>query len=411
VVSDRLWQIGLFAIVVSLYTVLAFVIHSDVPVWDEWRYIGTAKNLLMGFFVTGDDPNIIGGPGYPLLLVPFIAGDVSLLWARVLNAWLVGLAALMIFSVIRHYAGRWWALAGAALTVFHPNLARMTPFLMTEALAMFCVALFLWCFSKALRCEGRATGWLVLAAVAMTWLTFTRLIFGHVMTATLVLAAIAALVWRRHRVALLKTVATAALSLLLCVPYLLHTYSLTGKFPYWSTNGSELLYWLTSHHPGENGHWYSDDDAMRRPELAPNHKTFYEGLWKMHIFERESALMEAAKENIRSDPKAVFHNWLCNISRLFFGFPRSFQKEELITVLILAFNGPLVLLCLAALVLWGKRPHSMPAEVVILAGIAVIYLGGTTLASALPRYLLPILPMLWLAIAILFRRNVTMKLT
>lgn len=407
---DGLWQLAIFAAATLLYTAMAFALHTEQSVWDEWRYMETAENMLKGFFIDAREPHIVGGPGYPLVLMPFLAMDVSLVWARVLNGVFVGLAGVLVFQVVRHYAGRWWALAAALMVAFHPNLARTTPTLMTEAISMFQIAAFLWLFTRALRGGRGGVVWIVLSAVVLGWLAMTRMIFGHVILAMTVFSLAGLVVWRSQRIAMAKTVATMVLAFACCMPYLLHTRQLTGQFPCWTTTSGELLYWFTSHHPGENGHWFSDDDAMGRPELAPNHKAMFERVRQMHILERNETLMNAAKENIRSAPLAVASNWVCNISRLLFGFPRSFQREEVVTMLLVVFNGPLLFLLAGALALWAFRCSSMPVEIAVLALLAFVYLGGASLASALPRYLLPVLPIFWLIVGAQLQRNVRIRL-
>ena len=407
---DGLWQLAIFAAATLLYTAMAFGLHTKEAVWDEWRYIETARNMLKGFFIDAKEPHIVGGPGYPVVLMPFLAADVSLVWARVLNGVFVGLAGVLIFQVVRHYAGRWWALAAALMVAFHPNLARTTPMLMTEAVSMFQVAAFVWLFTRALRSDRGTAVWVVLSALVLGWLAMTRMIFGHVTLAMTAFSLAGLVIWKRQRPAMAKTVVTMLLAFACCMPYLLHTRQLTGQFPCWTTTSGELLYWFTSHHPGENGHWFGDDEAMSFPELAPNHKATFERVRQMHILERNETLMSIAKENIRSAPLAVANNWACNISRLLFGFPRSFQKEEIITVLLVTFNGPLLLLLAGALGLWACRRSSMPVEIAILALLAFVYLGGTSLASSLPRYLLPVLPIFWLIVGAQFQRNVRVRI-
>ena len=407
---EGLWQAAIFVAAVLVYTVMAFALHKDESVWDEWRYVGTAENMLQGFFIDAKEPHIVGGPGYPLVLMPFLATDVSLVWARVLNGVFVGLAGVLIFQVVRHYSGRWWALAAALMVAFHPNLARTTPTLMTEALSMFQIAAFLWLFTRALRTGRMSAVWVILSAICLGWLAMTRMIFGHVILAMIVFSVAGLAFWKSQRAAMARTVVTMVLAFACCVPYLLHTRKLTGQFPCWTTTSGELLYWFTSHYPGENGHWFGDDEAMSFPELAPNHKALFERVRKMHILERNEALMAAAKENIRSAPLAVANNWVCNVSRLLFGFPRSFQKEEIITILLVAFNGPLLLLLAGALGLWAFRRSSMPVEIAVLALLAFVYLGGASLASSLPRYLLPVLPIFWLVAGVEYQRNVRVQI-
>ena len=179
----------------------------------------------------------------------------------------------------------------------------------------------------------------------------------------------------------------------------------------WATTSGEVLYWITSHHPGESGHWFSDEDAMTMPELAPNHKALYDHLQGMRVFEREAAFKEATGENLRSaSVKQLAFNWVCNVSRMFFGFPRSFRAEDLSPLPIIAFNFPLLLLTGVAIILGLWRWRTVPVELGVLLAMAVLYLGGSSIAPALPRYFVVIVPVLWLVTAGILHRRVRVTL-
>lgn len=400
----------LFVVVVLTYAALAFVCHSDQFIWDESRYVQMAKNLTQGFFVSDEDPDFISGPGYPLVLMPFVAADVSLVWARVMNGVFIALAAILLHQTLRRYTIAGWALISTLAVAFHPNLLRVGPYLMTEPLTLLCLSAFMWSFTHALRLEGRAFGWMAAAAVFYCYLTMTRVIFGHVLMVLLLGSLILMPFLRKWRQPLGRTAVISALAFALCVPYLLHTRAKTGKTLCWSTNSGELLYWMTSHNPGENGHWFSHDDATTLPELVPNHKDFMERVGRMNVIQREAEFTKAAKQHLQEAPKQFAVNWFCNIGRLFFGFPRSFQAEEISTLLIIAFNGPLLLLVLAAVITAVLRPASVPPELALLFGVALVYFGGSTLASGLPRYFLVITPLLWLFSAAVLWKNVRIRL-
>ena len=400
----------LFASAVVVYTALAFVCHSDTLIWDEARYIECAGNLSKGWLASANNTDFVNGPGYPIVLWPFVATGVSLLWPRILNGFLVAFAAVLLHRTVRHYAGTRWAAAAALMVMLHPSLLRLGPYIMTEPLTTFCICAFLWSFTHALRAPCLSWRWIAAAAFSFGFLIMTRVIFGHVVLVMLSGSLVALLFFRGLRTALARTALICALAFALCIPYLAYTKAHTGQTLCWSTNGGELLYWMTSHHPGENGHWFSYDDATTLPELAPNHKAFTERVHKLSVPEREAEFSKAAREHIRTSPSAVAYNWACNISRLFFGFPRSFQAEEIVMAPIIIFNAPLLFLLAAAVVLAVRRPRSVPTEVGILFVMALIYFGGSTLASGLPRYFLIITPVLWLFTSTVLSRNVRLTL-
>ena len=391
----------LLAGVFLIHATAALVGHQEELIWDEGRYVECAQ-LYLGLApdsVYAQD--FVNGPGYPIVLMPFVKTQ-SLLAARLLNALLMTGAALFLWQLVRGYAGSTWAGIGALWVGLHPALLRVSFALMTEPLSLFCFCGFLWAFCRALRADKRSLGWLLAAAAFLGWLTLTRVFFGHVMTAMTALSLALWPFFKAWRPALQRTLLILIGAFLICLPYLHHTWKVTGQFPCWSTNSGELLYWMTSHHPGENGHWFSYEDAQNDPHLAPQHAAFYQRALALPVAEREALFKQAIREQF--DAKAFAYNWLCNLSRLAFGFPRSFQTEELRTVLLVLWNGPLIALSVlaGALALWHWR--EFPIELLLLLAMAAFYLGGTSLAPGLPRYFAAITPALVLGSAYAWQR-------
>jgi hypothetical protein len=286
---------------------------------------------------------------------------------------------------------------------------RITPQLLTEPLTLLCVCTFLWSFCKMQRSE-RWMPWALLSAFALGWLILTRVMFGHVAMTLLVLCLASGIFWKRMRQPLLRTAAVAAAGLMICVPYLADTHEKTGKLYCWSTNSGEVLYWLTSTYPGECGNWFDYDDAMNHPDLAANHRQFFERITKLPALQRDAAFMDQALKNIKANPKGVLQNWVCNVVRLCFNTPFSFKPEDLKSTVITAFNGPLLAMVLLALGLAWRFPRGLPPEIGLLWLFAAIYFGGSTLAASLARYFLVITPILWLAAATVLGRILDIRL-
>jgi hypothetical protein len=331
------------------------------------------------------------------------------LCVRLLHACLITGAALMLYVTVAHYAGRAWALAGALFLLLHPNTGRITPQLLTEPLTLLCMCVFAWSFCRMQR-SPRWALWMPVVAVALAGVMLTRVMFGHVAVAVLVLCLGAALLWKGMRTPLLRTVAVMATALALCTPYLADTHEKTGRLYCWSTNSGEVLYWLTSTNPGECGNWFDYKDAMTHRDLAPNHREFFERVTKLPALERDAEFMAAAVRNIKADPKGVLRNWVSNVVRLCFNSPRSFKPEELKTLFITMFNGTLLAMVALALVLAWRNPGALPAEVGLLWAFAAVYFGGSTLAASLARYFLPIVPLLWLVVATVLSRTMSIRL-
>lgn len=382
------------------YCVVTIVCQRPDLIWDEGRYLWFGRNLAHGFYITPEKPDLINGPGYPLVLAALLKVGTPLIGLRMFNAVFMALAAWFSYRAVLPYGGRRWALGVSLITALHPNLVRTAPYLMTEALAVCCIAGFAWAFTTALR-AGKAR-WMPLsaAAFALAWLTMTRVFFGNVIMATFLFVALLLPIWRTSRTQLFRALTVLALAFAMCVPWLAYTKSQTGETLCWSTNAGELLYWATSTNDGENGHWFSEEDAQNKPELVANgHRDFYKANYYLPVKEREAALKKKAFENIRANPKGVVKNWLCNWGRLIFGFPRSYQAEELVTLVLVAVNGPLTLAMLVSLMAGWRHWKSIAPEILLLALMVFIYLGGTSLLPGLPRYTVVVWPWIGLSMA------------
>ncbi|MDZ4288473.1 MAG: hypothetical protein U0984_10975 [Prosthecobacter sp.] len=410
--KGHLWGLLIVVTVLVAYAALAFMRHSSHLVWDEVRYLKYAERLTHGYYVNPGNPDFVNGPGYPIVLMPFTGGGEAWLWARLLNAFFMAGAAGFVWLTVRCYAGTAWAAAAAVLVGFHPTLLWMGFALMTEPLAMFCLCGFVWSFCNALWLPGRqARRWIISASLFLGWLVLTRVFFGHVLVATACACLLLLPFLRAWGTALRRTLLIMSGAFLLCVPYLAHTWQKTGQVLCWSTNSGELLYWMTSTHSGENGHWFSIEDAQDVPEVASEHAEFYARTQALPVLEREAAFKTMAMQWLKADPKGVFYNWLCNVVRLAFGFPRSHQEEELRTVVLVFVNGVLILLASVAGLIALRRWRSLPAEIWLLQIFIAFYLGGSSLAPALPRYFVLAVPILLLGLAATFHRNVRVSLT
>jgi hypothetical protein len=370
---------------------------------DEMRYYEQAMNLIRGYFIDPQSQELLNGPGYPLALVPLVKAGAPLLVLRLLNALFAGVGFMAYWKLARHYLSQGWALAFAGICWLHPVLLRQADGIMTEIMSQALIGGTALLFVRALEGERGSAKSILQAAAMFTVLTMTRVIFGHVATALLAIAAGAWLVLRSWRGMAGRTFCIAATSLVLCLPYLIYSHSITGQWMKWSTSGGELMYWLSSHHPGENGNWYSEEDAILRPELAPNHRAFIEKVLATPPVHREELYSVKIKEHLQ-DPVAVAKNYLSNWNRMFFGFPSSFEFQRITALGAILFNGMLLLsLAAGALLAWLRR-ETLPRSLMVLSLMGLIYIGGSSLAPSQPRYLLPAYPLLLLPALVMLSR-------
>jgi peptidoglycan/LPS O-acetylase OafA/YrhL len=188
------------------------------------------------------------------------------------------------------------------------------------------------------------------------------------------------------------------LGLLVCTPYLFYTYHLTGKTFYWANSSGEIAYWATSTDPNDFGSWFSDVDVETRPELA-SHRPFFETLKGLDFVERDRLLKKQAIENIRSNPRKMLFNCVCNTGRLFLNYPFSYKYQRPQTLLYTVPNS-LVLaamcFCVYPLIRFRKQ---LPASIVHACAVSLVFIGGALPIYSEARFLCTIIPFIFIIIA------------
>ncbi|MEM7013173.1 MAG: hypothetical protein AAF585_17005 [Verrucomicrobiota bacterium] len=402
-------------IVIGLMVFYAALVAAFSPselIGDEGRYLFYAENLTNGFYVPPDFPDFTNGPAYPMILAPLVAIDAPIWMMRGLNVFFMGGAVFLLFQLLRIFVSARWATIIAVGFGLNPIQLRYIAHAKTEAVSVFFFCAFLYTLALLLRADK--WNWRILAYCAGSFfaLTMTRVLFGYVATAALVAVPVCCFIFG-YRQQLLKATAPFALALAFCIPWLAYTHHHTGKHFCWSTNGGELLYWITSPHDGEWGSWFSLDDLAALPEAAERHMKVSAAIESAPFAEQDALWKQHAKENFQEDPKALARNLVANFSRIFFAFPRSYRTEELKTLCWLIPNA--VVLFLAALAIYPtvRAWKRIPLAIKIAGLTGLIFFGGSVLLPAAPRYLLPVVPsmLLWLgyiyANVIQIRINVT----
>ncbi len=410
--SDYRQRVVIAGWLALFFTALTLAIMPRTLVGDETRYLWYAENLTKGYYVSDDRPDFCNGPGYPVVMMPFVVVDAPIWTLRLLNvAFQVGAFLLFLDLLTRLGLRRRWCYMGSLALVLNPILLRYSGQLCTEMLAVFLCTGFLWSLEKGLRDRSYSWKWLVIAGVWFFGLTMVRVLFGYVATALLVMLA---LLWIAKRAwaprPLVQAMAVPlALTLLLSVPWLSYTFAHTGKVFCWSTNGSELLYWISGTEEGHLGSWLGPEDLEGRPGAAENHREFIMAIEELPFSEQADVWTAAALENIRSDPRALARNLAANVSRILFSFPRSYYLENLKTLLWVVPGMIATGLGLLAIYPSLRGWRQLPAVAKFGLAVFAVFFGGSVLLPAEPRFLLPVTPVLALWITYVFARWVRIQ--
>ena len=383
-----------------LYVLVLFSNPHHYSRTDETRYMWFAENLSKGYYTTDGEVNLWTGPGYPLVLSPFVALGLPWFAARALNVVFMFGAVLYLYAALRHHVNIPAATIGACVLGIWPTVVRFVPRLMTETLAVFLVCGFIFHLARLHREERLSRGHLLAASCYLAYLALTRVLFGYVILAGLVVFLILYLL-RRQR-SLGKDLLAYCVALLLCVPYLLYTHSVTGKVFCWANSGGLSLYWMSSPYETDLGDWHAQTAMSRNPELKKNHMEFFGRIAMLSNIERDDALKAKALENIARHPGKFLRNWVANVGRLLFNYPYSYRTQKIETysrmipgMLIVVFG----LLCVYPTYAGRRR---IPHHVWSLLVFGVLAFGGSSLLSAYNRLFVPLVPVtvVWITVTL-----------
>jgi Dolichyl-phosphate-mannose-protein mannosyltransferase len=375
---------------------------------DESGYLSLAKNIVHGHYLTGRNdevtggshyPNLWFGPGLPLVMAPFVAIHLPLSVIRLLGPVFLFLAAVLFFKLLRLYVSTRIAAMGAAALALYVPFYTAVEHLHSETLSVLLVVAMLYGTQRYLH-DGRLMH-LAVAGVSLGWLALTRVAFGWVLTALLVLAV---LWWAvRRGSAPRRFAAVCCLALVVCLPWLAYTYSVTHQPLYWGSSGALSLYWMTSTYPGERGDWQQARAVFVDPELAP-HRPFFRSLIGRPLVDQNDTLLHASFANIRHRPAGYARNVLANVSRMWFNFPYSFRTEGLSTLLFVIPNAVVLTALLVSVALLLGRPGVLPVEAVPFGLFALTTFALHAVLAAYPRMLFPLIPVIiWFVVLVLSR--------
>ena len=409
-ISKLSWQILLFSPLLAVYFLVLVLLPDRIDDVDAGRYWNYAQNLAQGFYADPDDPKLNSGPGYPLYLLPFQLLNTPRWFALVGQVFMSLGAVLFLFNTLREYISIRGSVLVAFIAGLYPVYLWYLPVITTEPLSWFLSAALIWSLIRACRTTGPAWRYVIYAGISLGLLTLTKVFFGYVSVFIGLCFLILFSLYRDIR--LLKGAQIAGLALIICLPYLTYTYSLTGRIFYWGTNGGEQLYFLASSHEGEFGDWANTKTFLdtERGQRNAERREFFESLEGLSKVESNDAFRNKAIELIKEDPKPYLKNWVAGIGRTLFKFPYSFREQSLTPAFYVSFNMlwlvPLLFSILPAL-LYRKL---IPLEVWMAFGTVAVYLGGVSLVSSVTRNLIPAMPFLTLWLGYFYFRFLNIRI-
>jgi hypothetical protein len=403
----------------AIYIALIVITQRNELWGDETGYLGFATNLTHGYYSPpAPDIDLWWGPGYPMVLAPFVLLMLPWIAVKLLNAFFLFFAVVYFHQTVRLYSSSKYLVHLSYLFGFYLPFLRYLSFMITETLVVFLMSAITYHFCKLNQQPTSSRTHQVLAGLFLGYLALTKVFYGYVIAAGLVLAVLMFILLKRSDVAK-RAIVTCGIGFLVCLPYLAYTYSLTGKLFYWGTSGGVSLYYMSSPFDDELGSWgpvfpnrarwahYAEElrgdptavDSDGSQKLAEHHLAFFDKVAQLPTGPaQDDAFKSAALANIRAHPFKYLKNWIANVGRLLFDYPYSSRLQTPRTYFFALPNMFIFVFGVVSIYpLWRYR-RVIPTEIYLLLAFSIIAIGGTSLISAQSRQFNVLTPILGVVI-------------
>lgn len=409
----------LFIPFLLLFSAIIIKTNNNALQGDEGRYLTFAENLLKGFYSPPPpDINLWNGPGYPIILVPFVAFNLPLLCITLLNAIFYYLSVVLLFKAMISFVSYKKALILSIFWGLYYTAYIQLPEIYTEPFMYFLISLLIVCVSRAYHFSKSVYVWY--AGIVLGYIVLTKIIFGYVVLVMLV-GAFVLFLTKSGSINYKKSVLILATAFVTYLPWLVYTYTLTGKTLYFGNSGGVLLYWMSTPYESESGDWKEPDltttykagslvPANANQLLKEHHQANHRIILSYQGIERDEAYKKAAFENIKTHPVKYIKNWIANLGRLLFDFPNSYVFQSTSQLFKLPTNVTTVLLSLACLIPTILNWRKIPFGIRFLLILTLVYLGPTTLLSAYSRFFNIIVPILLFWIAYIIQKSLSIAI-
>ncbi|CAM4124681.1 hypothetical protein [Zobellia nedashkovskayae] len=406
-----------------LYIGVVLLFSSNNFFGDEDRHYNYAQNLTQGFYEETENPSLRNGPGYPIILAPFVALKTGYIAPKLFNALLLFFAVVYFKKNIDLFTNSKYSLLLVYMLGLYPPIIRYVPLLYSEPLAYFLFCGMAYHFCKLFLEEHVNWKQLFAASFFLASLVLTKIIYLQVILVSILFLTVILIVKKNNESK--KSLLVLLGGLILITPYLLYTYSLTGKAFYVGTGGGEILYHRSTPFENEFGSWFSKEDVLYGQDkdyvptsavyddlsqLSKNHRDFYLSLESMSHMEQDSAFKKAAIQNMKAHPIKYFKNTLANIGRFVFHYPFSYRSQTLNTYGFMLPNTVLLCLWILSLYPFILARKQFPYAIQAIMVFSLIYAGGIILLDARARHSLIMAPALILFFGYVYTRIVTIKI-
>ena len=413
----------LFLPFLIFYIALVFIHPTHGNKGDESRYLMFANNLLHGFYSPPPPAiNIWNGPGYPILLMPFVALHLPLISITLLNSFLYYFSIILLYKSLQQFASvNKTLLVSVFWACYYISFDEMASIL-PEVFSSFLVTLLIFNLTRSFDVEKQSKKYALYAGIVIAFLILTKVIFSYVLIFMLAGTIFLSLIYR-------KTLHYKRSLLILCIafagitPYIIYTQHLTNKIYYFGDSGGMSLYWMSTPYDNEVGDWQHesevhpnnsadsatiDNNTKAIPSwhnyLYINHNKDYQLLDKYVGVQRDDMYKKLAFQNIKAHPAKFLTNCISNAERLFYSFPYSYSlQRNNLRLPLTQFLVVGIFICLVfSLIKWQKIPFFLR----FLIFFIFLYIGLTILVSAYIRMLTIVVPILLIWFAYISQKSI-----
>ncbi len=431
----------LFSPFLLFFMMYAIKFYSNTLIGDEEKYLNYAQNLINGFHSLSNWGLYLWcGPGYPIIIMPFVALHLPRICMTLLNAVFIYLSIVFLFKSLMQFVTFRIAMIFTLFWAFCYNAYEYISIVYTEPLTIILISLFIFSIIRSFTMNSRnmelvnkqmQPGYIIppysnllrnnryiyLSGFILGYIALTKIIFGYVL---LLLFVGSALLWikNRNRINYRKGALIMLIAFATTMPYLVYTWHATGKLFYWGYSGGMSLYWMSTPYENEYGDWKHQilsrnwnpaDSASDRVKLFKlHHQKDYDEAAKYNLIGQDSAFKKIAFHYIKEYPKKYLINIKSNVSRLLFDFPYTFNYQNagnkvwyfaiIYTLTLFSF--------IVTLANWKKIEYCVRFLFIFL----FIYLFISSLVSAYNRQFIVIVPELLFWIAYIMQKSVTIKI-
>ena len=418
---------------------MILILAKDVTDGDEGRYLMYAQNLTHGFYTLPPPYLDLGnGPGYPLIITPFIALKVPLIYIKLMNALFYYFSVILLFKALQEIVRFKYAIIFSIIWALYPNTFEAISYVLPEVFASSLIPLIIFTIIKAFKSQdAKQNGrYILFAGLSSGYLALTKPIFGYVLI-FMIIGTLLFLITNKTKVNLKRSVAILIIGFIITIPWLAYTYSMTGKILYWSSFGGNNLYWMSSPYENESGSYTNYPfDSINDKYLLPgsaeqiklNHEKDFEQILenkeaqKLYIKNgvvigspytgliQDTILKRIAFQNIKSHPFKFILNCFSNAGRIFFNYPADYTPQKPSTLFRLPVNGTLLVFSAFCFIITLLNWKRVLFSIRFLLFFGLLYFGGSLLGSAGPRMACLFVPILLIWIAYIISKSLRIQL-